>query len=98
MILYENTYERPGNDAWLKDTVILHKNSIGLYIEHKVDWRGWGDDILEHHRLELDESDVEGSQKKIDEYIYEHSLHDVFPNGEDDGIKIHLKILLDDLK
>jgi len=40
MILYENTYEREGNDSWLKDYVQLHNNSIGLYLEHKKRWTG----------------------------------------------------------
>ena len=76
MILYENIYEREGNDSWLKDYVQLHNNSIGLYLEHKIRWNGWNGEIKENYTLELDENDLEKSQKLLDEYINEHNLED----------------------
>jgi hypothetical protein len=76
MILYENTYEREGNDSWLKDFVQLHLNDMGLYLEHKLRWNGWFGEMKENHTLELDENDLEKSQRMIDEYIYEHGLQD----------------------
>lgn len=77
MILYENVYEREGNDAWLKDYVQLHLNDMGLYLEHKKRWNGWNGEIKENNTLELYEDDLEKSQKLLDEYLYEHSLEDV---------------------
>jgi hypothetical protein len=94
MILYENTYEREGNDSWLKDYVQLHSNDMGLYLEHKKRWNGWNGEIKENYTLELDENDLEKSQKMIDEYINEHSLYQKFHNGEEEGIIIKLNELI----
>lgn len=74
MILYNNIYEREGNDAWLKDYVDLHLNELGLYLEHKKRWDGWDGEIKEDYTLELDEDNLEKSQKLLNEYLYEHSL------------------------
>ena len=76
MILYENSYEREGNDSWLKDYVQLHSNEMGLYLEHKKRWNGWNGEIKEDNTLELDEYDLSKSQKMLDEYLYENSLED----------------------
>jgi hypothetical protein len=76
MILYESVYEREGNDAWLKDYVQLHSNDMGLYLEHKKRWNGWNGEIKENNTIELDEYDLEKSQKLLDEYLYEHSIED----------------------
>ena len=86
MILYENSYEREGNDAWLKDYVQLHLNDIGLYLEHKKRWNGWSGEIKENNTLELDEYDLDKSQKLLDEYLYGNSL--------EDGIIIQLNELI----
>ena len=94
MILYEYCYEREGNDAWLKDYVQLHSNDFGLYLEHKKLWVGWGDDIKENYTLELDENDLDKSQKILDEYIDEHSLYEKYANGEEYGVIIKLKELI----
>jgi hypothetical protein len=94
MILYSEIYEREGNDAWLIDYVEIHKNIIGFYLEHKVRWSGWNGDLKEDYTIELDDSDLEKSQKIIDEYIEHHSLWRVFPNGEQAGIKIDLKTII----
>ena len=95
MILYEYLYERKGNDSWLKDYVELHRNDIGLYIDHKKRWDGWGGEIKENYTIELDENDLEASQKIVDEWISDNSLHTVFPNGKEEGIKINLKQIID---
>ena len=76
MILYENVYEREGNDAWLKDYIQLCLNDMGLYIEHKKRWNGWRGEINENNTLELDEYNLDKSQKLLDEYLYENSLKD----------------------
>ncbi len=94
MILYEYCYERAGNDAWLKDYVQLHRNDCGLYLDHKKRWSGWSGDIKENHTLELDENDLEKSQKMIDEYIEEHSLYEKHSNGKEEGIIIKLTELI----
>jgi len=86
MILYSNLYEREGNDAWLKDYVELHRNDLGLYIDHKVRWTGWGEPINENYTLELDENDLEKSQILLDEYLDRHSL--------EEEMKINLKELV----
>jgi hypothetical protein len=49
---------------------------MGLYLEHKKRWNGWNGEIKENNTLELDENDLEKSQKLLDEYINEHSLED----------------------
>ena len=76
MILYENVYEREGNYVWLKDYVQLHSNDMGLYLEHKKRWNGWNGEIKENNTIELDEYDLEKSQKLLDEYLCEHSIED----------------------
>lgn len=86
MILYENCYERAGNDSWLKDYVQLHLNDIGLYLEHKIRWDGWNGKIKENFTIELDEDDLEKSQKILDKYLNDHSL--------EEGIIINLKELI----
>lgn len=95
MILYYDTYEREGNDAWLVDHVELHSNAIGLYLDHKRRWKGWNGDINGNHTLELDAGDIEGSQKKIDDYIREEGLYHEYPSGKTEGIKIDLRELLE---
>ena len=85
MVLYENTYEREGNDAWLTDYVQLCYNQTGLCLIHKKLWNGWGGDIKEDNILNLDESNLEMSQKKLDEYLFENSL--------EDDISIDLEVL-----
>lgn len=76
MIIYEKNYEREGNDSWLKDYIQLHLNDVGLYLDHKKRWNGWNGEIKENNTLELDENDLEKSQKILDGYINEHSLED----------------------
>lgn len=44
MILYEKTYEREGNDSWLIDHIQIQKNFMGLYLERKYKYSGWGED------------------------------------------------------
>jgi len=90
MILYEYTYEREGNDAWLKDHVQLIYNEIGLYLDHKKRWSGWGEPIKENYTLELDENDLDSSQEKLNQYIENNSLFREFPNGTTKGIQITL--------
>jgi hypothetical protein len=91
MILYSKLYERPGNDAWLKDRIELVNDELGLYLEHKVRWSGWGEDIKENHTIELDPYDIEASQKKINLYIENHSLYHKHLDGTEEGIKINLQ-------
>lgn len=76
MLLYDELYEREGNDAWLKDYIQLHLNGIGLYLDHKKRWNGWNGEIIENNTLELDQYDIEKSQKMLDEYLHEHNLDD----------------------
>lgn len=90
MLIYKNTYEREGNDSWLKDHIHLHHNDIGLYLDHKKRWNGWNGNISENHTLELDEFDLEKSQKLINDYIEDNSLYIKFPNGSEEGIIINL--------
>jgi len=94
MILYEKVYEREGNDSWLKDQVQINDSPMGLFLEHKYNWSGWAGDSKGSNTLELDEYDMEGAQKKVDDFIEKHGLFDKFPNGDEDGIKINLKELL----
>jgi len=91
MVLYENLYEREGNDSWLKDYVQLHHNDMGLYLEHKKRWNGWSGEIKENYTLDLDLDDIETSQEKIDNYIEEHSLYKKYPSGKEEGVVINLK-------
>lgn len=94
MILYNDVYEREGNDAWLIDYVELHQNSIGFYLEHKKRWNGWNGEIKENYTVELDIDDLDKSQKIIDEHIEEHSLFCEFFSGHKEGIVINLKEIL----
>lgn len=94
MILYKKIYEREGNDSWLKDYVELHRNDCGLFLEHKKRWNGWNGEIKENLTLELDINDLDASQSLLDDYIDEHSLYNKYSNGEEEGIKINLKELL----
>ncbi len=86
MILYENSYEREGNDSWLVDYVQLHLNHLGLYLDHKKRWSGWRGDINDNYTLDLDIDDLEKSQEKLDRYLYDHDLEGT--------INIELKNLL----
>ena len=88
MILYTQEYSREGNDAWLIDYVELHNNSMGLYLIHKKDWKGWGGDIKETTNIDLDISEIEESQSKLDQYLIDIYLID--------EIKINIEELLND--
>lgn len=94
MILFDEIYERAGNDAWLKDLIQLHYNDLGLYLEHKVRWNGWNGKFNEDYCLILDESDLDKSQKLLDEYIDNNSLYIKYSNGEEEGFIIKLKELI----
>ena len=95
MILYEYTYEREGNDSWLKDMVQLHHNDMGLYLDHKKKYTGWGSDVKGSYTLELDEDDIEKSQKLLDDYIENNNLYCEHLNGDCEGIQIHLKEIME---
>lgn len=97
MILYEDTYEREGNDSWLKDSIQLHHDEDGLYIIHKVRWNGWSGNIKENYFIELDEHDIIKSQEKLDKYIEDNNLFEKFYNGKEEGIKIDLKNIFNNL-
>lgn len=94
-VLYEKTYEREGNDSWLIDRVKLCNDyNFGLHLERKYKYTGWVGDDKGDHTLELDIDDLDASQKKLDEYIDEHSLYHEWTSGSTEGIKINLKELL----
>lgn len=77
MILYSQLYQREGNDTWLRDLVELHWNGLGLFLDIKKRWSGWGGDMLENHTLDLNEGTIEQKQKCIDEYLKLHDLEHV---------------------
>lgn len=95
-ILYNKTYEREGNDAWLIDEITITITSLGLVMYHIKNWNGWGGPIKESNVINLDMDDVDGSQKRIDDYIDNNSLYSEYPSGHTEGIKINLKNLLMD--
>jgi hypothetical protein len=95
MILYNNTYEREGNDSWLIDKVMLHYDDMGLYLYHKWKHSGWQGEDTGSHTLNLDVDDLEKSQKRLDAYIDENNLQREFPNGESEGIFIKLNELIE---
>jgi hypothetical protein len=90
MILYQDTYEREGNDAWLIDTVKLFHEDGELYLYHRKNWKGWGEPIKETYTLDLDIDDIKKSQIKLDEYIDNNSLFNKYHNGVEEGIQIKL--------
>lgn len=95
MILYEKTYERPGNESWLVDMIQIHRNDLGLYVEHKIRWKSsWAEPITENHTIDLDENDLDESQKILDEYLDNNSLRITYPNKEKDGFHINLKKII----
>jgi hypothetical protein len=85
-ILYNNLYEREGNDSWLKDRIKIYIEDGELTLHHKIMHDGWGGEIRENITIDLDVDDIESSQKRVNDYLYDHSL--------EDEMKIDLKELL----
>lgn len=87
MILFEQTYEREGNDSWLIDIVEIHSDAIGLSLVHKHKWTGWVGDDKGSRIIELDAYDLMSSQEKVNNFLKEESLYREFPSGAVEGIR-----------
>ena len=96
--LYNDIYEREGNNAWLSDHIIIMDSPIGLIMQHKKNHIGWMGEINETNIIELDRTNIEESQKIINEYIEENSLYITYSSGYEEGIKIFLKDLVKNTK
>ena len=95
MILYENTYEREGNDSWLIDIITIERNQLGLRLNRQYKYTGWLVDDSGSHSIELDEDkSIPDLQLQIDAYLTEFSLNHIYPNGSADGVFIDLHEIL----
>ena len=69
-VLYSDTYEREGNDAWLIDKIQVIREDGELFLRHKKDWQGWAGLIKETNEIDLEKFDtVEDQQKRVQEYM-----------------------------
>lgn len=69
-ILYSETYEREGNDAWLIDKIQIIREDGDLILRHKVNHKGWNGPVKEVYEVDLEKyNSIEDKQKRVQEYM-----------------------------
>lgn len=74
-VLYSQTYEREGNDAWLIDKIQIIREDGELLLRHKINHKGWNGPIKEVHEINLEEFySLEEKQKRVNDYMSNNLL------------------------
>lgn len=69
-VLYSDTYEREGNDAWLNDKIQIIQEDGELTLRHKIRHVGWRGPIRETIEINLEEyNSIEEKQKRVIDYM-----------------------------
>ena len=76
--IYSHTEERPGNDAWITDSITIFRDEDGLSLRHKHTAKGSWFDPVRQVNEQLLSDDFNKAQEQVDLYLKENSLEDKF--------------------